>query len=111
MKICPGCVFAARSWISRPTAFDPVNAMNRVCGCATTALPNSGPSPGQKFTTPSGSPASSSSSMNFAAIVGASTEGFKMTVLPQTMEAAVIPAMMAKGKFHGGITAPTPSGI
>jgi hypothetical protein len=28
-----------------------------------------------------------------------------------TMEAAVIPAMMAKGKFHGGMTAPTPSGM
>ncbi len=28
-----------------------------------------------------------------------------------TMEAAVIPAMMAKGKFQGGMTAPTPSGM
>ena len=33
-----------------------------------------------------------------------------MTVLPQTMDAAVMPAMMAKGKFQGGMTAPTPSG-
>ena len=48
--------------------------------------------------------------MKRAAIVGASTEGFRMTVFPQTIAAAVIPAMMAKGKFQGGITAPTPSG-
>jgi hypothetical protein len=44
-------------------------------------------------------------------MVGASLEGFRTTVLPQTMEAAVMPAMMAKGKFHGGMTAPTPSGM
>ena len=49
--------------------------------------------------------------MNFAAIVGASTEGFRITVFPQTIAAAVIPAIIAKGKFHGGITAPTPSGM
>ncbi len=70
------------------------------------------PHPSQaKFTTPSGIPASSSTSTNFAAIVGASLEGFKITVFPVTIEAAVIPAIIANGKFHGEITAPTPSGI
>ena len=49
--------------------------------------------------------------MNFAAMVGESLDGFRMTVLPLTMEASVMPAMMAQGKFHGGITAPTPSGM
>ena len=42
MKFWPGWVLAARSWISRPTAFEPVKAMKRVCGWATMALPNSG---------------------------------------------------------------------
>jgi hypothetical protein len=65
----------------------------------------------QKFTTPSGTPASSSNSMNFAAIVGESLEGFSTTVFPQTIDASVMPAMIAQGKFHGGITAPTPSGM
>jgi hypothetical protein len=73
-------------------------------------LPNSGPSPGQKLTTPSGRPTSSRREKKTAAMVGASTEGLRMTVLPVTMAAAVMPAMMAKGKFHGGMTAPTPSG-
>ena len=35
-------------------------------------------------------------------MVGASPEGLRMTVLPQTMAAEVMPAMMARGKFHGG---------
>ena len=56
-------------------------------------------------------PASSSNSMNFAAIVGESLEGFRITVFPLTIEASVMPAMIAHGKFHGGITAPTPKGM
>ncbi len=34
-------------------------------------------------------------------MVGESDEGFRITVLPVTMAAAVMPAMMAKGKFQG----------
>jgi hypothetical protein len=49
-------------------------------------------------------------SKNLNAIAGASDEGFNTTVLPVTTEATVMPAMIASGKFHGGITAPTPSG-
>ena len=85
--------------------------MNRVFGCSTIALPKLAPEPGQKFTTPPGIPASSSTSTNLAAIVGESLDGFRITVFPVTIEAAVIPAMIANGKFHGGITAPTPSGM
>src|SRR3954463_12034415 len=97
--------------MSKPTSFEPVKATKRVLGCSTMALPNVAPEPGQKFTTPSGIPASSSTSKNFAAIVGESLEGFRMTVLPQTTAAVVMPAIMAQGKFHGGITAPTPNGM
>src|SRR4051812_37112433 len=97
--------------MSSPTSFDPVNAMKRVFGCSTTALPKLAPDPGQKFTTPSGMPASINTSTNRAAIVGESDDGFRMTVLPQTIAADVMPAMMAQGKFHGGITAPTPRGM
>src|SRR3954462_10045983 len=97
--------------MSKPTSFEPVKATKRVLGCSTTALPNVAPEPGQKFTTPSGIPASSNTSKNFAAMVGESLEGFKITVFPQTTAAHVIPAMIAHGKFHGGMTAPTPSGM
>src|SRR5205085_3776354 len=111
IQICPGLVCAALALMSRPTSFDPVKAIKRVLGCSTTALPKVPPEPGQKFTTPSGIPASWRTSTNLAAIVGDSLEGFRITVLPQTIAAEVIPAIMAQGKFHGGITAPTPSGI
>ena len=50
-------------------------------------------------------------SKKIAAMVGASGDGFSTTVLPQTIAAKVIPARIARGKFHGGITAPGPSGI
>src|SRR5205807_6496945 len=95
---------------SSPTSFEPVNAMKRVFGCSTSAFPKVAPDPGQKLTTPSGMPASCSTSKNFAAMVGESLDGLRTTVLPQTMAAEVMPAMMANGKFQGGITAPTPSG-
>ena len=49
--------------------------------------------------------------MNFAAMVGESPDGLRITVLPLTTEASVMPPMMAAGKFHGEMTAPTPSGM
>src|SRR5215472_14415902 len=87
IQICPDLACAARELMSRPTSFDPVKAMKRVLGCSTTALPKVAPEPGQKFTTPSGVPASCRTSKNFAAIVGDSLEGFRMTVVPQTIAA------------------------
>src|ERR1051325_2149271 len=97
--------------MSSPTSFDPVNATKRVSGCSTNPAPNVEPDPGQKFTTPSGMPASCKTSKNFAAIAGESCEGFSTTVLPVTTAAMVMPAIIAHGKFHGGITAATPSGM
>ena len=44
-------------------------------------------------------------------MVGESLDGLRITVLPLTMDATTRPAMMAQGKFHGGMTAPTPSGM
>ena len=49
------------------------------------ALPKVAPDPGQKLTTPSGMPASSSNSTNFAAMVGESLDGFRITVFPETI--------------------------
>jgi hypothetical protein len=59
----------------------------------------------------SGKPASSRTSANLAAMVGVSLDGLTMAVLPATSEATVMPTRMASGKFHGGITTPTPSGM
>src|SRR5215475_4011982 len=111
IQTCPGACVAALLFMCNPTSREPVKATYRVFGWATIASPKLAPEPGQKLTTPSGIPASSSSSTNFAAMVGESLDGFRTTVLPQAIGASVIPAIIAQGKFHGGITAPTPSGM
>ena len=41
----------------------------------------------------------------------ASLDGFSTTVLPVTIAAVVMPARIASGKFQGGMTTPTPSGM
>ena len=69
------------------------------------------PGPVMKFTASLGMPASYRMSMNLAAMVGESAAGFRITVFPVTSDATVIPAMIAHGKFQGGMTTPTPSGI
>ena len=52
---------------------------------------------------------------NYFYVQGTATNGAvgakaSITVLPVTRAATVMPARMASGKFHGGITTPTPSG-
>ena len=96
----------------RPTSFEPVKEMKRIWGCATIESPISPPEPGTKFTTPAGTPTSSQQRRRTsAATIAESLEGLRTTVLPVTIAAAVIPAMIASAKFHGGMTAPTPSGM
>jgi hypothetical protein len=69
------------------------------------------PGPGRKLTTSRGTPASNKISTKIAAMVGESPDGFTTTVFPATIEARVIPPIMAAAKFHGGIITPTPRGI
>ena len=101
----------AFSLIWSPTSREPVNAIIRVFGCSTRVLPTVDPGPVTKFKTPSGMPASSQVSRNRVAIAAASEEGFNTTVLPVTIAAAAMPVRIARGKFHGGMTAHTPSGM
>ncbi len=96
--------------MSSPTALEPVNAITCTPGWRTSAAPAS-PNPGQqgervgrdarlvqrlhqreRRTPATARPASAP------------------TALPATSAAAVIPAGMASGKFHGEITAATPRG-
>src|SRR5450759_3489376 len=97
--------------MSRPKSREPAKALERVLGWATRPLPNVAPEPGQKLTTPAGMPASSSASKNLAAMVGESLDGLRTTELPQTRLAPAMPSAIALGKFHGEITAPTPSAM
>src|SRR5271163_5063491 len=94
----------------RPTSRDPVNATKRVLGCSTKRSPTTAPEPTSIENDCGGKPASSKTSANFAAMVGVSLDGLITTVLPDTKAAAVIPTMMASGKFQGGTITPTPNG-
>ncbi len=69
------------------------------------------PEPVTRLTTPGGMPHDSSSSTNRAAITGESLEGLSTTVLPATIAADVMPAMIANAKFQGGMITPTPIGM
>ena len=106
----PGRDLAASSLMCRPTSFEPVNEMKRRRVLITSGSPTSAPEPLRKLTTPAGMPASSSNAKKRQAIHGASDDGLSTTQLPVTTAADVMPAMMARGKFHGGITPPTPRG-
>src|SRR5437870_7820837 len=62
------------------------------------------------FTTPSGSPASSSSSPSRSAVSGVCSAGFSTLVLPQASAGPSFHAAMRSGKFHGMICPHTPTG-
>ncbi len=68
-------------------------------------------SPGTKFTTPLGKPASSKISISLYAVSTVSSAGFNNTVLPATTGANVVPAIIANGKFQGGMVTPVPIGL
>ena len=110
-QICPGCTSAASRLMPMPTSFEPVNETKRVLGWRTMVSPTLAPLPVTKLNTPGGSPTSSMSWWNCQAIAGESLDGFTTTVLPATIAAQVMPTQIASGKFQGGITAPTPSGM
>ena len=85
--------------------------MKRVSLCCTSAPPTSLPGPVMKFSTCLGRPLSYISCTKCAATAGDWLAGLITTVLPATSAATAMPAMIASGKFHGGMIAPTPSGM
>ena len=89
---------------------DPVNETTRTSSLLIRALPTSPPPPVTRFTTPGGTPASARILTKFSADNGVSVAGLKTTVLPQTSAGMIFHEGMAIGKFHGVITAQTPSG-
>ena len=78
-------------------------------GCATRALPADGP-PVSRLTTPRGKPACSQSSTSRTVLKGVCSAGLMITVLPQAKAGASFQAAIISGKFHGVISAQTPTG-
>ena len=92
-----------------PTSVEPVNEILSTPRWLTSALPTSGP-PVSRLTTPAGTPASRQISTRRTVDSGVCSAGLRMTALPVARAGASFHAAMASGKFHGVISAHTPSG-
>ena len=68
------------------------------------------PNPVTMFTTPSGSPASCSSSPRRSAESGVCSAGLSTTVQPQARTGPSFQAAISSGKFQGMICPTTPTG-
>ncbi len=101
---------AAFSATVRPTSVDPVKDTTRMSSLTSKAFPTSSPPPVTRLTTPRGTPASSRILTKLSADSGVSVAGLKTTVLPQTSAGMIFHDGIAIGKFHGVMTAQTPSG-
>ncbi len=103
-------VAAQRAMTERPTAVEPVKTILPTRGWSTSAVPVTGPAPGSVWNSPSGSPASRASAARRSAVSGVFSAGFRSTAFPAARAGAVPQAAMGMGKFHGAMTATTPSG-
>ena len=87
-----------------------MNATFATSGCSHSRRPTMLPGPATTLTTPSGSPASSAIRSNSSAVSGVSSAGLSTTVLPAASAGPSFHAAIVSGKFHGTISATTPSG-
>ena len=101
---------AARSVITRPVPVAPVNVTRGTPGWQTSASPASSPSPATTFTTPGGSPASSSSAAQRSTEHDACSAGLITTVLPAARAAPAFALTSDSGEFHGMMIPITPIG-
>ena len=103
-------VAAAPSITVRPTSVEPVKPIFATSGCSTRRAPTTEPLPTRTLTTPSGIPASSTSSASRSAESGVSSAGLRTTVFPHASAGPSFQEEMLSGKFHGTIRPTTPSG-
>src|SRR5437763_5637986 len=72
-----------------PVTVPPVNEIVLIFGCAVIAAPTLGPVPWTTLSTPLGNPASAQISHNRYAVIGVSSLGLAMAVLPTAMAGAI----------------------
>src|SRR6266853_6129748 len=73
----------------RPVTVPPVNEIVLIFGCAVIAAPTFGPVPCTTLSTPFGNPASLQISQRKNAVIGVSSLGLAMAVLPTAMAGAI----------------------
>ena len=78
------CMRPQVSPILAPVAVDPVNEITGTSGCSTSAAPATSPRPCTSWITSGGSPASSRISTSRWAVWGTSSDGLRITALPQS---------------------------
>ncbi len=102
---------AADFMISLPVRVSPVKVMASTPGWRARNSPaESGPNPWITLNAPSGTPASFITSASRVAVDGVSSDGFRMTALPQAMAGAIFQVDSSSGRFQGEITPTTPCG-
>src|SRR5207248_11031218 len=73
-----------------PVTVPPVNEMVLIFGCAVIAAPTLGPVPWTTLSTPFGNPASCAISQSKYAVIGVSSLGLAIAVLPTAMAGAIL---------------------
>ncbi len=101
---------AAFTLIRLPTSVEPVNDTAFTRGSSTSASPSSLPAPVMQLNTPLGKPARTKSSARYTPDQGVKLAGLKTTVLPVRSAGMALRQSTFTGKFHGQMTATTPSG-
>ncbi len=102
---------AAAAMMAAPVALEPVKVIRSTRGSPVSGPATSSPPyPCTMLRTPSGSPASSASSPNRAAVSGVCGAGFSTTVLPKASAGATFQVASMSGAFHGLIAETTPAG-
>src|SRR5437879_9018544 len=94
----------------RPVTVPPVNETVLIFGCAVIAAPTFGPVPWTTLSTPFGNPASRQISHNRYAVIGVSSLGLAIAVLPTAMAGAIFQLSKYSGRFHGEINHAIPRG-
>jgi hypothetical protein len=87
---------------------EPVKCTPPRCGLVSAALPIVGPSPGRKLITPSGTPASRSSSITYQELNAEVEDGLSSTTLPM-MAGAVHRLSVMAVKLNGATANTNPS--
>ena len=102
--------WAAPAITLTPTSVEPVKTILRTSGWVMKRSPTTEPLPGSTWNSPSGRPASRPSSASRIVVSGVISAGLTSTALPAASAGTKPHDAIVIGKFHGAITATTPSG-
>ncbi len=101
---------AASAMIADPISVEPVNPTLDTLLSVTSAFPTLDPGPGRTDIVPSGNPASERISASRSNESGVSEAGFTTIAFPHARAGEIFHVAITRGKFHGVMSAQTPTG-